>query len=330
MKKIFFILAFALMATACSAQYIVNGRLQLKSGRGLNYVSMGANMLYFNWNADTTFQLSNSDTSRFLLLDPADTSARFFGNATFDNNIYSGGSIYWPGSENSYIRGGTLYFVNSTDFLQAIPTQLKVSAGTQDYTTLNSYRLHLNKAASTSIDIDTNGIVLNNTDFTVRDNAGFEYLKHNYGDSSTTIKNYLNVDTLVYSDGTKQSTAATGGGASYLVYVALISQSGTNAPISTVLENTTGSVFTWVYDDVGYYILQSNDSIFSENKMAVNVSFWPTYDASTVDNKLKVAGYNGFDSPTEIWFTSFMFYNSTVEYSNDCFFNTYLEIRFYP
>jgi hypothetical protein len=44
------------------------------------------------------------------------------------------------------------------------------------------------------------------------------------------------------------------GGSSYLVYTALLSQTGTNAPVATVLENTLGTTIVWTRDDVGEYI----------------------------------------------------------------------------
>lgn len=44
-----------------------------------------------------------------------------------------------------------------------------------------------------------------------------------------------------------------GGGSSYLVYTALLSQSGTSAPTATVLENTLGGSITWVRNSTGDY-----------------------------------------------------------------------------
>lgn len=43
------------------------------------------------------------------------------------------------------------------------------------------------------------------------------------------------------------------GGLGYLVYKALILQSGTNAPTVNILTNTIGAI-VWQYDSVGYYI----------------------------------------------------------------------------
>lgn len=44
-----------------------------------------------------------------------------------------------------------------------------------------------------------------------------------------------------------------GGGSSYLVYTALLSQSGTSAPTATVLENTLGGSITWTRTTTGVY-----------------------------------------------------------------------------
>lgn len=41
--------------------------------------------------------------------------------------------------------------------------------------------------------------------------------------------------------------------ASYKVYTALLTQSGTDAPVATVLENTLGGTVVWTRDNVGSY-----------------------------------------------------------------------------
>lgn len=61
------------------------------------------------------------------------------------------------------------------------------------------------------------------------------------------------------------SSAASGGSASYLVYTALLTQSGTDAPVATVLENTLGGTVVWTRDDVGDYYGTLN-GVFTENK----------------------------------------------------------------
>lgn len=58
-----------------------------------------------------------------------------------------------------------------------------------------------------------------------------------------------------------------GGGASYLIYTALLTQTGTDAPVATVLENTLGSV-SFEYQDVGSYIINCTDC-FTVNETAI-------------------------------------------------------------
>lgn len=42
----------------------------------------------------------------------------------------------------------------------------------------------------------------------------------------------------------------------YKVYIARLTQSGTSAPVATVIQNNTGEVLNWVRDDVGSYSVQ--------------------------------------------------------------------------
>lgn len=56
------------------------------------------------------------------------------------------------------------------------------------------------------------------------------------------------------------------GGTSYLKYVALLSQTGTNAPVATVLENTLGGAVVFSYEEEGAYI-GTLAAAFTENKI---------------------------------------------------------------
>lgn len=47
--------------------------------------------------------------------------------------------------------------------------------------------------------------------------------------------------------------ASQSGGSSYLLYTALLSQTGTDAPVATVLENTLGGTVVWTRDGTGLY-----------------------------------------------------------------------------
>ena len=58
-----------------------------------------------------------------------------------------------------------------------------------------------------------------------------------------------------------------GGAAPYKVYTALLSQSGTDVPVATVLENTLGDI-SFDVDSEGVYLIKST-SLFTVNKTAV-------------------------------------------------------------
>ena len=51
----------------------------------------------------------------------------------------------------------------------------------------------------------------------------------------------------------------------YKIYTALLTQSGTNAPVATVLENTLGGTVVWTRTEVGFYQATLMNA-FTENK----------------------------------------------------------------
>lgn len=59
-----------------------------------------------------------------------------------------------------------------------------------------------------------------------------------------------------------------GGGPAYKVYSALITQTGTNAPVATILENTLGFVPSWTRTAAGTYKI--TNASFQLNKTIVN------------------------------------------------------------
>jgi hypothetical protein len=52
----------------------------------------------------------------------------------------------------------------------------------------------------------------------------------------------------------------------YKIYTALLTQSGTNAPVATVLENTLGATITWSYVGVGQYYATASSTVFTAGK----------------------------------------------------------------
>lgn len=67
----------------------------------------------------------------------------------------------------------------------------------------------------------------------------------------------------------------------YKVYTALLSQTGTDDPVATVLENTLGVTITWSRTSSGDYEATASDDVFVENKTTAHGIITPAGDAST-------------------------------------------------
>src|SRR6478752_4564705 len=67
----------------------------------------------------------------------------------------------------------------------------------------------------------------------------------------------------------------------YKVYTALITQSGTGAPVATVLENTLGGTIVWTYGAVGIYVATLSGA-FTTNKTTVLATLNTSSVSSTI------------------------------------------------
>lgn len=97
----------------------------------------------------------------------------------------------------------------------------------------------------------------------------------------------------------------------YKRYVALVSQSGTNAPTVIELENTLGASPAWSYEDVGIY------NIILSNAFTVNKTWFSSVPILVVGD----GGFLEYISSSEI--------NLQIG-SNDLLNKTPIEIRVYP
>jgi hypothetical protein len=83
----------------------------------------------------------------------------------------------------------------------------------------------------------------------------------------------------------------------YRVYAALLTQSGTNPPVATVLQNTLGFNIVWYYESGGFYSLQNSSTgvLFDKNKTFINTPVDHTYN-----NNETPGSYWGPETPVPI------------------------------
>jgi hypothetical protein len=106
----------------------------------------------------------------------------------------------------------------------------------------------------------------------------------------------------------------------YKVYTALLSQTGTNAPIATVLENTLGGTVVWSYVDIGTF------SGITTGKFLNNKTYLYINSASETGNMLDgLAGVSQI-SEDEI---NVITVSSGADVSNDILNQASIEIRVY-
>ena len=111
----------------------------------------------------------------------------------------------------------------------------------------------------------------------------------------------------------------------YKVYTALLSQSGANAPVATILENTLGTItFSRIIN--GYYAASGTAGMFPVGKTFV--IFNPALTTGP-----GIVSYNVFRGDNDIFLYTFK-WNLTPDenftQNDDIMTNSYLEIRVYP
>ena len=118
----------------------------------------------------------------------------------------------------------------------------------------------------------------------------------------------------------------------YKVYTALLTQSGTSAPVATVLENTLSGTITWSYLSVGTYqatlvgAFPSSKTFFYINSEA-SYNNGPQIYSQKIRQLTRISDDIVFLSQTELNFTAGVF--SSAGGANN-FTNVSIEIRVYP
>jgi hypothetical protein len=104
----------------------------------------------------------------------------------------------------------------------------------------------------------------------------------------------------------------------YKSYVAILNQTGIDAPVANVLYNDIGLV-TWNYAGVGQYT--GSCPSFDETKMTVQLSQNANWGAVTTAANM--------DS-NEIYITTYDLPSTFDNYSDDVLYKSYIEVRLYP
>lgn len=113
----------------------------------------------------------------------------------------------------------------------------------------------------------------------------------------------------------------------YTVYTVLLNQSGTTAPIATVLENSTGETITWSRDNSGRYTATAGSSIFTADKVAVTYGVLIPVDGQIAQFQ---SAARTSDDTVGISCLDIDLTTPAVNYSDDMLVNTFFEIRVYP
>ena len=83
----------------------------------------------------------------------------------------------------------------------------------------------------------------------------------------------------------------------YKVYTALLSQTGTNPPVATVLENTLDADITYQYSAPGSYAIVTPNNTFIPNKTYTVLQLWGD------DGVTPRLGYIGWSTINELYLT---------------------------
>jgi hypothetical protein len=86
---------------------------------------------------------------------------------------------------------------------------------------------------------------------------------------------------------------------SYKVYTALLNQTGTNAPIATILENTLGGNISWSRQNVGYYSATFSDTFPPQSTFVLSSSNYMQFSSAVITTSIvstmSISGSNIID-----------------------------------
>ena len=201
-------------------------------------------------------------------------------------------------------------------------TYTGVLAASSTSTTLKAELLGRNKSSETWVIIDDVNVTTEGSTTTLTADLNYMYLALRY--VSTTGNAHVNSTILLKKKSSSASAASAGGGASYLVYTALLTQTGTDAPVATVLENTLGGTVVWSRDASGIYVATLSGA-FTANK-TTPISQREQQLADNVDDTPKwLTGLRLTDNTYGLNTG-----NSDIGLSDSVLNGAFIEIRVYP
>ena len=112
------------------------------------------------------------------------------------------------------------------------------------------------------------------------------------------------------------------------VYRALLTQTGTNAPVATVLENTLGGTVVWSYGDVGIYLATLSVPILTADKTCL-----PSVNASASMEGAPVVVTAFYRTDTDVVRLQTAFADlpgDTLNLTDGLLINAYVHILVYP
>ena len=109
----------------------------------------------------------------------------------------------------------------------------------------------------------------------------------------------------------------------YKVYTALLTQTGTNAPVATVLENTLGETISFSYGTPGYYSINTTGE-FPQNKTTFSIK--NVINSAQVSSETYIGIFSDSLNINTIDFTTLDDNNIGL---NNILLNTPIEIRVY-
>lgn len=114
----------------------------------------------------------------------------------------------------------------------------------------------------------------------------------------------------------------------YKVYVALLTQGGTNNPTAIVLENSLGAAITWTRSSEGVYLGVSSKAIFDMNKTFTMI-LGNTLVGATDNETIEIGIFRNSDIDVVV-FTIKEVFGPVIENDDDLLLRTPVEIRVYP